>query len=77
MVRCSILGSKIIQSTDCNYENHVIDYFFSKSIWILGTTADWWSVGIILFELLVGIPPFNAEHPQVCHLVCVKEVHNF
>ncbi|XP_058107635.1 probable serine/threonine protein kinase IRE isoform X3 [Magnolia sinica] len=28
------------------------------------TTADWWSVGIILFELLVGIPPFNAEHPQ-------------
>ncbi|XP_073107468.1 probable serine/threonine protein kinase IRE [Elaeis guineensis] len=29
-----------------------------------GPTADWWSVGIILFELLVGIPPFNAEHPQ-------------
>ncbi|EEF51530.1 probable serine/threonine protein kinase IRE [Ricinus communis] len=29
-----------------------------------GTTADWWSVGIILFELLVGIPPFNAENPQ-------------
>ncbi|CAA2974568.1 probable serine threonine kinase IREH1 [Olea europaea subsp. europaea] len=29
-----------------------------------GFTADWWSVGIILFELIVGIPPFNAEHPQ-------------
>ncbi|KAL6541753.1 hypothetical protein OROGR_011239 [Orobanche gracilis] len=29
-----------------------------------GATADWWSVGVILFELLVGIPPFNAEHPQ-------------
>ncbi|KAF7813508.1 putative serine/threonine protein kinase IREH1 isoform X1 [Senna tora] len=29
-----------------------------------GYTADWWSVGVILFELLVGIPPFNAEHPQ-------------
>lgn len=32
---------------------------------ISGTTADWWSVGVILFELIVGIPPFNAEHPQV------------
>ncbi|CAN8270243.1 unnamed protein product [Cochlearia groenlandica] len=29
-----------------------------------GATADWWSVGIVLFELIVGIPPFNAEHPQ-------------
>ncbi|KAL4280346.1 hypothetical protein GQ457_03G013010 [Hibiscus cannabinus] len=30
-----------------------------------GSTADWWSVGIILFELLVGLPPFNAETPQL------------
>lgn len=29
-----------------------------------GATADWWSVGVILFELLVGLPPFNAESPQ-------------
>ncbi|KAI3690556.1 hypothetical protein L2E82_48647 [Cichorium intybus] len=29
-----------------------------------GARADWWSVGVILFELLVGIPPFNAESPQ-------------
>ncbi|KAF5194963.1 kinase, partial [Thalictrum thalictroides] len=30
-----------------------------------GATADWWSVGVILFELLVGIPPFNAESPRL------------
>ncbi|XP_042396544.1 probable serine/threonine protein kinase IREH1 isoform X1 [Zingiber officinale] len=29
-----------------------------------GASADWWSVGVILFELIVGIPPFNAAHPQ-------------
>jgi len=22
---------------------------------------DWWSVGVLLFELIVGIPPFNAD----------------
>ncbi|XP_059279154.1 probable serine/threonine protein kinase IRE4 [Lycium ferocissimum] len=30
-----------------------------------GSAADWWSVGIILFELITGVPPFNAEHPEV------------
>ncbi|XP_010500381.1 PREDICTED: probable serine/threonine protein kinase IRE3 isoform X2 [Camelina sativa] len=29
-----------------------------------GATADWWSVGIILYEFIVGIPPFNADYPQ-------------
>lgn len=37
---------------------------------LLGFSADWWSVGVILFELIVGIPPFNAEHPQVLHVTC-------
>ena len=33
--------------------------------WTPGPAADWWSVGVILFECLIGMPPFNAEHPQV------------
>lgn len=37
----------------------------SLNVFPTGATADWWSVGVILFELVVGIPPFNAEHPQV------------
>lgn len=27
-----------------------------------GPAIDWWSIGVILFELLVGIPPFNDEN---------------
>ncbi|KAL1100100.1 hypothetical protein V6Z11_D05G207200 [Gossypium hirsutum] len=30
-----------------------------------GYAADWWSVGIILFEFITGIPPFAAECPEI------------
>lgn len=28
-------------------------------------SADWWSIGIILFEMLVGYPPFFSEEPSI------------
>ena len=28
---------------------------------LLGPSIDWWSIGVILFEFLVGIPPFNDD----------------
>jgi len=27
-------------------------------------TCDWWSVGVIMFEMLVGYPPFCSDSPQ-------------
>jgi serine/threonine kinase 38 len=28
-------------------------------------TVDWWSIGAILFEMLVGYPPFFADDPSI------------
>ena len=37
-----------------------------------GGEIDWWSVGAIFYEMLIGIPPFLSDNPQS---TCSKIVH--
>ncbi len=38
-----------------------------------GPEVDWWSLGVIIFEMLCGYAPFTSESPQI---TC-KKIMNF
>ena len=38
-----------------------------------GPANDWWSVGVIVYELIVGFPPFNDQTPELIFDHIVKK----
>ena len=63
-----ILGGRLAEKVDEKDAKLFVgtpDYLAPESILGLGqgTSVDWWALGVILYEFLYGIPPFNADKP--------------
>ena len=60
---------KPVHSKVCTPDYMAPEVFASKDY---DQTVDWWSVGVILFEMVVGYQPFFAVDPSFC---CQKILH--
>ena len=59
--------SRVLAYSTVGTPDYIAPEVFSKQGY--NETADWWSVGVILFEMVVGYPPFYADEPN---LTCQK-----
>jgi serine/threonine protein kinase len=54
-------------------------YYMAPEIFLKeghGFEADWWSLGVLIYEMLVGLPPFYNENTSLAYRkLLVEEVH--
>lgn len=50
------------------------EYFAPEMLLNLGhgKAADWWAVGVLLYEMIVGVDPFNDEDPMTIYRNILK-----
>lgn len=62
--------NRILAYSTVGTPDYIAPEVFSKQGY--NETIDWWSIGVIFYEMVVGYPPFFADEPSV---TCQKILH--
>ncbi|OMJ82702.1 hypothetical protein SteCoe_16524 [Stentor coeruleus] len=62
--------SRVLAYSTVGTPDYIAPEVFSKQGY--NETADWWSIGVIFYEMVVGYPPFFADEPSI---TCQKILH--
>jgi len=64
------LAPEVIKNTGANIPP-VFDFSYTDNSSGHGTAVDWWAFGILVYEFLVGQPPFWDQNPLKIYSKCV------
>ena len=67
--------NRLIAYSTVGTPDYIAPEVFSQSGY--GEEADWWSIGVMFFEMVVGFPPFFSENPSDTCKKIVKWRENF
>jgi serine/threonine kinase 38 len=62
--------SRVLAYSTVGTPDYIAPEVFSKQGY--NETVDWWSIGVIFYEMVVGYPPFFADEPSI---TCQKILH--
>ena len=69
------LAPEVLEDNDYGDNMEIIFKMISPILNISGRAVDWWGVGVVLYEMVVGrLPFYNRDHDILFELILMEEV---
>ena len=69
------LAPEVLEDNDYGDDMEIIFKMIPPILNISGRAVDWWGVGVVLYEMVVGrLPFYNRDHDILFELILMEEV---